>query len=110
MSLTCFNCGREMGDYTGEAVNLSTCSECKAEAAPYFYRAATSPEKLLRSIFLHGEYRDIIGVESDVGATRIYTGSPEAIDQGVVMMHYIRSEEVPFTDALRERLKWKAAT
>lgn len=103
MSLTCFHCGKEMGDYTGEAVKLTACPECRAAN---FYRSASNPGKLLRGIFLHHEYTDIIGVESDVGATRIYCASPQAIEQGVVMMHYIRSEEVPFDAALKERLAW----
>lgn len=108
MSLTCFNCGKELGDYASEAIKLTVCVECKAAEKSWFYRAAKNPRKLLADILLHGDYGDIIGIESDAGATRIYTGSPETVDGGVVMMHYIRSEEVPFTEALRERLKWKA--
>jgi hypothetical protein len=105
MSLTCFNCGKEMGDYQSDDVSLSLCEDCKGP--PEFYRAARNPGKLLRDILLHGDYSDIIGIESDAGATRIYTASREAIDSGMVMMHYVRSEEVPWTDALRDRINWK---
>lgn len=103
MSLTCFTCGKEMGDYTGEAIKLAVCPACKA--AP-FYRSAANPDKLLRDVLMYGEYSDILGLENDAGATRIYVGSREALEQGMVLMHYIRSEEVPFDAALKERLKW----
>lgn len=104
MSLYCFTCGKEMGDFTGDSTRLATCAECRMDN---FYRAASNPGRLLRDIFLHHEYSDIIGIESDAGATRIYCASPQAIEQGVVMMHYVRSEEVPWTDDLKERIKWE---
>ncbi len=110
MTITCFRCGKEMGDYSSEATQLATCPKCKASEPVYFYRAAKNPRKLLGDILLHHEYTDIIGIENDVGATRIYVASPQAIGQGVVMMHYIRSEEVPLTNALRERIGWPPAT
>lgn len=103
MSLACFACGKEIGDYAGEVIKLAVCPECKAVP---FYRAAANPDKLLRDVLMYDEYSDIIGIESDAGATRIYVGSREAIEQGSVLMHYIRTEEVPFDDALKERLKW----
>lgn len=108
MSLTCFNCGKEIGDYAGEEIKLTACPECKAAEPPHFYRAAKDPKKLLADILLHGDYTDIIGIESDAGATRIYTSSPAMVDAGMVMMHHIRSEEVPLDAALKERLAWGA--
>jgi hypothetical protein len=106
MSMACFNCGKEIGDYASGSIKLTLCPECKAIDGSSFYRAAINPGKLLCNILMHHEYEDIIGLENDCGATRIYVGSQQAIDQGVVLMHYIRSEEVPFTDELKKRIGW----
>ena len=102
------DCGKEMGSHGEKLVTLKRCDACTAAfAKARFYRAAPNPGRLLCDIFLFDDYSDIIGTESDVGATRIYTGSRETIeDNGMVMRHHIRSEEVSLDNALRDRLGW----
>jgi hypothetical protein len=66
-------------------------------------RIVKRPSKFLKDLLLW-DNAQIVGMESDVGATRIYTATKEQIEGGVVMMHYIRSGEVILTPELRVTL------
>jgi hypothetical protein len=107
MSTFCATCGAEVAFASGLA--FTYCAGCKP-APSAIQRFMKDPEAFLSSILLRdsmGDEAEIIGVESDVGATRVYVASERSIATGVALMHYIRSEELELTDALRARIGWK---
>ena len=102
MTTTCFDCGKEIG--YGQPTIIKRCPECRKLATPTIRKRMSDPGGFLRELLLvdtSGIPAHIIAVESDAGATRVYVASEEMAEQGLCLMHYIRSEEVDITRAAR---------
>ena len=72
-----------------------------------YMRIMKRPSKFLKDLLLEdadGNTAEIVGIESDAGAARVYVASKESLADGLVVRHYIRTEEIVLTPELRETL------